>query len=43
MIDKNNYKERLEKLAHSISINRKKAIKVLEIELRELVRKNGNA
>ena len=41
MIDKNNYKERLEKLAHSISINRKKAIKVLEIELRELVGKMG--
>lgn len=41
MIDKNNYKERLEKFAHSISINRKKAIKVLEIELRELVGKMG--
>ena len=41
MIDKNNYKERLEKLAHSISINRKKAIKVLEFELRELVGKMG--
>ena len=41
MIDKNNYKERLEKLAHSISINRKKAVKVLEIELRELVGKMG--
>ena len=41
MTDKNNYKERLEKFAHSISINRKKAIKVLEIELRELVGKMG--
>lgn len=41
MIDKNNYKERLEKFAHSISINRKKAIKVLEIELKELLGKMG--
>ena len=41
MIDKNTYEERLEKLAHSISVNRKKAIKVLEIELKELVGKMG--
>ena len=41
MIDKNIYEERLEKLAHSISVNRKKAIKVLEIELKELVGKMG--
>ena len=41
MIDKNTYKERLEKLAYSISVNRKKAIKVLEIELKELVGKMG--
>ena len=41
MINKNIYEERLEKLAHSISVNRKKAIKVLEIELKELVGKMG--
>ena len=41
MIDKNTYEECLEKLAHSISVNRKKAIKVLEIELKELVGKMG--
>ena len=41
IIDKNNYEERLETLAHSISINRKKAIKVLEIELKELLGKMG--
>ena len=41
MIDKNTYKKRLEKLAYSISVNRKNAIKVLEIELKELVGKMG--
>ena len=41
MIDKNTYEERLEKLANSISVNRKKAIKVLEIELKELLGKMG--
>ena len=41
LIDKNNYEERLEKLANSISIKRKKAIKVLEIELKELLGKMG--
>ena len=41
VIDKNTYEERLQKLAYSISVNRKKAIKVLEIELKELVGKMG--
>ena len=41
MIDKNTYRKRLEKLAYSISVNRKNAIKVLEIELKELVGKMG--
>ena len=41
MVNKNNYKKRLVKLAYSISVNRKKAIKVLEIELKELVGKMG--
>lgn len=41
MIDKNTYKKRLEKLAYSISVNRKNAIKVLEIEIKELVGKMG--
>ena len=41
MIDKNTYKKRLEKLAYSIPVNRKNAIKVLEIELKELVGKMG--
>ena len=41
MVDKNTYKKRLVKLAYSISVNRKKAIKVLEIELKELVGKMG--
>ena len=41
MVDKNTYKKRLVKLAYSISVKRKKAIKVLEIELKELVGKMG--
>ena len=41
MIDKNTHKKRLEKLAYSISVNRKNAIKVLEIEIKELVGKMG--